>query len=195
MRQLYLIRLSFWMTLFVYTASQKLWHLSAYIFFTRMADSLCNAAASGDLSKVLFLLQSGAGDVNGLNFASRTAMQVVKWGNSAVIESLLLAGANPNLPDRCLSLTASHDGAREGYIDSMRVLVEHGADVNLLDARGELPLHHAAREGHLEVIELLIGLTENPQTPNQHGHTAEQLAHLHKKEHAAKSIHDYLSPH
>lgn len=40
-----------------------------------MADQLCNASASGNLPRVLVLLQSGA-HVNGLNKYNRTALQV-----------------------------------------------------------------------------------------------------------------------
>lgn len=63
-------------------------------------------------------------------------VQVVKLGDSWVIETLLQAGANPNVPDPSCGLTVTHDAAREGFVDSVRVLLNYGADVNIADERG-----------------------------------------------------------
>uniref|UniRef100_A0A3Q3XJE4 Uncharacterized protein n=1 Tax=Mola mola TaxID=94237 RepID=A0A3Q3XJE4_MOLML len=120
-----------------------------------VADKLCNASAKGNLPEVLSLLRNGT-DVNGFNKYNTTALQVAKLGNPALICELLLAGADPNLRDPACGLTVTHDAAREGFADSVRVLVEHGADVNIVDGHGNLPLHLAAREGHLEAMRLLL---------------------------------------
>uniref|UniRef100_A0A3P9B7E3 Cyclin-dependent kinase inhibitor 2C (p18, inhibits CDK4) n=1 Tax=Maylandia zebra TaxID=106582 RepID=A0A3P9B7E3_9CICH len=101
---------------------------------------------------------------------------MMKLGDSRVIETLLQAGANPNVPDPSCGLTVTHDAAREGFVDSVRVLLNYGADVNIADERGNLPLHLAASKGHLEVVRLLIGYTENRGVRNNDGLTAEQLA-------------------
>ncbi|XP_029285845.1 cyclin-dependent kinase 4 inhibitor C isoform X1 [Cottoperca gobio] len=159
-----------------------------------MTDTLCNASARGDLHQVLLLLQNGA-DVNGLNTSNRTALQVVNFGNVKVVEALLEAGADTSVRDPVLNLTVMHDAARAGYIDSVRMLMDHGADINLTDDVGNLPLHLAAMEGNLEATQLLIERTANPQTPNGQGHTAGQLAHQHGRVDTAKYIDDYLSSH
>ncbi|KAI3368780.1 hypothetical protein L3Q82_025765 [Scortum barcoo] len=187
------------------------------VFFTRMADGsladkLCSASARGNLPEVLFLLQNGA-DVNGFNTYERTALQlpltlfsfsllilltpfcaqVVMLGSTAVIEALLAAGADPNVRDPTCGLTVMHDAAREGFVESVRVLVDHGADANLTDKKGNLPLHLAAKGGYLDVIQLLIGSTADPQTTNDQGYTAAQLALQHHWMDAAKYIEEYLS--
>ncbi|XP_039985315.1 cyclin-dependent kinase 4 inhibitor C [Xiphias gladius] len=159
-----------------------------------LTDKLCNASANGNLCEVLFLLQNGA-DVNGFNTYKRTALQVVKLGSTAVAEALLAAGANPDVRDPVLSLTVTHDAAREGFVDTVSVLMRHGANVNLADERGNLPLHLAAGEGHLRVVHLLIGRTANPRTSNGQGYTAGQLARLRRRMDTAIYIDEYLSSH
>ncbi|XP_034005681.1 cyclin-dependent kinase 4 inhibitor C isoform X1 [Trematomus bernacchii] len=156
-----------------------------------MSDELSRAAARGEIDKVLELLQNGA-DVNGFNQYKRTALQVVNWACPDVVEALLSAGAEFNIRDPVLRLTPLHDAARAGYIGSVQKLVLYGADVNLCDEIGNLPLHLAAMEGNLEVIRLLIGRTADPRARSAEGCTAGQLAHLHQKIEAAKYIEDYL---
>ncbi|XP_018528858.1 cyclin-dependent kinase 4 inhibitor C [Lates calcarifer] len=157
-----------------------------------LTDKLCNASASGKLSEVLALLQNGA-DVNGFNTYKRTALQVVMLGSTLVAEALLDAGANPNLRDPTCGLTVTHDAAREGFVDTVRVLISHGADVNLVDKQGNMPLHLAAREGHLQVVQVLIGPTADPQRANGQGYTAEQLALHFGRMDIARYIDDHLN--
>ncbi|XP_040895359.1 cyclin-dependent kinase 4 inhibitor C isoform X2 [Toxotes jaculatrix] len=154
-----------------------------------LTDKLCNASASGKLSEVLPLLENGV-DVNGLNTYNRTALQVVMLGNTAVAEALLQKGANPNVRDPVCELTVIHDAARDGFADTVRVLIDHGADANLVDWKGNLPLHLAASKGHLEVVQLLIGRTADPRMTNNQGFTARALAQEWKD--TAKYIDEYL---
>lgn len=156
-----------------------------------LTDKLCQYSACGKLEELLNLLQTGA-DVNGLNKFQRTALQVAKLGNTDIFKALLEAGANPNARDRILMLTVTHDAAREGFLETVRVLVDHGADVNLADENGNLPLHLAAKEGHLEVVKLLLELTEDPRRTNELGHTALTLARDFKHDETADFIKQFL---
>uniref|UniRef100_A0A8C7YST6 Cyclin-dependent kinase inhibitor 2C (p18, inhibits CDK4) n=1 Tax=Oryzias sinensis TaxID=183150 RepID=A0A8C7YST6_9TELE len=132
--------------------------------------------------------------VLGFIFSWVFAPQVVQLAHSGLVEALLHAGADPNARDRVLKLTVTHDAAREGFVDTVRVLTERSADVNLVDDRGNLPLHLAAREGHLEVVRLLIGLTANPRAPNAQGSSPWQLAHDFRRKEAAELISGHLPP-
>lgn len=42
-----------------------------------------------------------------------------------------------------------------GHLDTMLLLLQHGADANLATARGLTPMHHAARRGHLSCVQAL----------------------------------------
>lgn len=96
--------------------------------------------------------------------------------------ALLQAGADPNVRDPIGGLTVSHDAARDGYLDTLQVLVQNGADVNLLDNDGNLPLHLAAREGHLDVVQYLVThCNTQPFQPNARGYTPRDLASMHKR--------------
>ncbi|KAJ7986621.1 hypothetical protein DPEC_G00341770 [Dallia pectoralis] len=109
------------------------------------ANRLSSASARGDLTDVQMLLQNGA-DVNENNAFGRTPLQVMKLGNPAIASALLKANANPNVRDHVKCLTVSHDAARDGHADTLRVLVDHGADVNLLDDDGlDFSLLHCGR--------------------------------------------------
>lgn len=110
------------------------------------------------------------------------ASQVVKLGCPSVVLALLQARADPNARDPIGGLTVSHDAAREGFLDTLRALAQNGADVNLLDNDGNLPLHLAAREGHLDVVEYLVSqCNTQPFQPNAKGYTPRDLAFMHKQ--------------
>ncbi|KAM4629282.1 cyclin-dependent kinase 4 inhibitor C [Polymixia lowei] len=154
-------------------------------------DKLCSASANGDLRGVLSLLDNGA-DVNGYNIFGRTSLQVVRLSCPDVAVALLEAGADPNVRDPVHSLTITHDAARDGFLDLVRVLVEHGADANLLDDRGNLPLHLAAEEGRLEVVRFLIGRTVNPGRRNTQGRSPYDVALICHRMDTAQYIAEYL---
>nr|XP_025037611.1 AP-1 complex subunit mu-2 [Pelodiscus sinensis] len=61
---------------------------------------------------------------------------------------------HPNIQDEA-GRAPAHDAARTGFLDTLRVLVEYGADVNVSDGAGALPPPVAVREGHAEVVRYL----------------------------------------
>ncbi|KAK1164193.1 cyclin-dependent kinase 4 inhibitor C-like isoform X1 [Acipenser oxyrinchus oxyrinchus] len=158
------------------------------------ADRLASASARGELKIVEMLLQNGA-NVNEKNAFGRTPLQVMKLGNPSIAEALLKAKANPNERDPLFGLTVAHDAARDGFEDTLRVLVDYGADVNIQDSEGNLPLHLAAKEGNLDVVKFLIERTIEPRRANRKGMTAHELAAMHNRQSTAQWIEGHLYGH
>ena len=81
------------------------------------------------------------------------------------------AGADLNARDMW-GETPLHYAAMNGYVDSINVLLEAGADV---DARegfiGNTPLHNAASCGHEEICKTLIRAGADLNARNKYGET------------------------
>ncbi|KAM4750047.1 cyclin-dependent kinase 4 inhibitor B [Anableps anableps] len=117
-------------------------------------DELATAAAKGHLADVEALLLNGA-PVNGVNCFGRTALQVMMMGSSSVAQLLLNHGADPNVADSRTRTTPLHDAAREGFLDTVRLLVEAGADPQARDCENCLPIDLARRNGYTNVVAFL----------------------------------------
>ncbi|KAK1174961.1 cyclin-dependent kinase inhibitor 2A-like [Acipenser oxyrinchus oxyrinchus] len=118
------------------------------------ADKLTEAAAKGDTERVQFLLENGIAP-NAVNRFGRTAIQVMMMGNTRIAQLLLLYGANPNISDSSTGLTPVHDAAREGFLDTVKMLVRNYANTNVRDGRDLLPIDLARENGHKDVIAYL----------------------------------------
>lgn len=120
------------------------------------------AAHLDDLDMADRLLRAGA-DFRRANRTGATPMYLATVNGSArMIERLLEAGADPNAAltenrETVLMLTA-----RTGNPDAVRVLIEHGADVNAKQARDFTALMFAAAEGHAAVIDVLLESGADP---------------------------------
>ncbi|TRY88661.1 hypothetical protein DNTS_025682 [Danionella cerebrum] len=157
-------------------------------------DRLSVAAAVGDLREIEQTLQSNV-NVNEKNKYGRTPLQVMKLGCPCIAETLLRACADPNVRDPILGLTITHDAARDGYLDTLQVLAQNGADVNLLDNEGNLPLHLAAREGHLDVVQYLVTHCKTePFQMNANGYTPRDLAFTYKRHRTVEWLESIADP-
>ncbi|XP_013916296.1 PREDICTED: cyclin-dependent kinase 4 inhibitor B-like [Thamnophis sirtalis] len=119
------------------------------------ANQLCNAAARGDLVTAKRLLDSGA-DPNATNVFGRTPIQVMMMGNSKMAELLLPRGADPNRPDPSTGATPAHDAAREGFLDTLKLLYHRGAHLDHLDKQDNSPLDLARKNGQNHVTDYLV---------------------------------------
>src|SRR5215471_10799752 len=86
--------------------------------------------------------------------------------NAPIIRRLLAAGGDPNAVD-LTGETVLMTAARTGTPEALKLLIDHGANVNSVDSEfAETALMLAVRENHPDAVKILIerGASINPQT-------------------------------
>lgn len=103
-------------------------------------NALYVAAQNGcvDAVKALF----SCGDINAMSKQGNTMLFAALWNKHEQVASLLLqAGANPNRGQGCHK--PLHIAVHNNLIDSVRLLLQKGADVSVRDKKGKLPCDYA----------------------------------------------------
>ncbi|KAG0425652.1 hypothetical protein HPB47_027205 [Ixodes persulcatus] len=121
------------------------------------AKCIHTAAQKGYVEIVRTLLQKGE-HVDVKTNDGHTALHVaVSAGQALVVETLLGHGAQVQFKAGPNNETPLHIAARvKNADDCAELLIKSGANVNEKEANGEIPLHFAAREGHLRTTKLLL---------------------------------------
>lgn len=122
----------------------------------RGRHALLVAAGEGHVSMVRALIKAGAqldlSDGNG----TTALMEAARVGAAAVIDALLEAGADPHRRDcygrDALSLACQSSRARA---DSVRTLIDHGADPKAHSGDDRSPLDHAAAAGRWDLVAMM----------------------------------------
>ncbi|MFM7133427.1 MAG: ankyrin repeat domain-containing protein [Planctomycetota bacterium] len=132
--------------------------------------SLINAVRAGDMSKLAAEIAAGA-DVNERDrTAQRTALHwAAKVGNRAAMEALFAAKADPNVKDR-QGRTPLWSGV-EADLETVKLLVDKGADVNARDQIQSSPLLWAAGFGKPETVAFLLGKGADVKATDDNGWT------------------------
>lgn len=84
-------------------------------------------------------------------------------GDSDGIKLLIQKGVKVNAKSFIDSLTPLHIAARRGGVETARILIENGADVNAIEKASETPLHWAAERGHEKTAKLLLEKGASPE--------------------------------
>lgn len=111
------------------------------------------------LEGVQEFLEEGA-DVNWVDpFSGRISLHNVtdahEQDHPDIVKALLDAGANPNVRDRLEVQTPLMYAAAHGYTESVRILIDAGADASIVDNNRRTALMLAEEEGHYEIVDLL----------------------------------------
>jgi ankyrin repeat protein len=157
----------------------------------RHETALHMAAKIGNPEIAADLLHAGA-DVNARsNVYHQTPLHCaanvrsnVRRGDKSIIETLLKAGARPNLQSQNIG-TPLHLAARTGQNEKVKMLLEGGATINAsrrpaMHSSGPFigysPLHDAAERGHLSTVRTLIEAGANMHKTTNNSRTPLHLA-------------------
>ena len=124
------------------------------------------AARCGHFDAVQFLLEHNA-DVNSQDHKGRTPLHTVmleggfKADRTKIAQLLLKYGANPNARNDDLQTPLHAAIVDEDWLDILRILLEHGADLDAEDKDGKTALQRSSEDGYEEVTQLLSGYSVN----------------------------------
>lgn len=115
------------------------------------------ASYHGHFHCVRALLAASA-DVNRVDKRRRSPVYKASYsGHAATVELLIAAGANLQLSANN-NLTPLHIAAYMGHLDAVQTILSNSVTVDSLDtSRGRSALFMAARNGYVEIVEVLIG--------------------------------------
>ena len=108
------------------------------------------------------------------DFESETALTMAACkGHASCLLHLVRWHDKHKLPLETAERTgAIHTAAFEGHVECVRILLDHGSDVNHRDGHGDTPLTNAASKEHVGVIELLSQYKADLNAKSQDGSTA-----------------------
>jgi ankyrin repeat protein len=114
-------------------------------------DILLAAAKKGDLNSVKDILALNPKIINEQDKEGHTALIHAAWHNHAdIVEYLIFQGARLNLPTFA-GLTPVHCAASYGHEKTLRILLEHKADVNYVSRKDKTALSRIVEENVTEM--------------------------------------------
>ncbi|XP_068219711.1 uncharacterized protein [Palaemon carinicauda] len=146
-------------------------------YFTHLVNEFLVTAVDGSKVAQVISLLKGRADPNTRDPYGYTVLcQAAFKGDLLVVEALLDAGADPNLPDDNQGKTPLHYASAWGHLFIVKALLDKGASVNIKDKVGATPLHEAAREGFEDVMTVLIGRGCDINGTDEEGNTPLHVA-------------------
>jgi hypothetical protein len=124
-----------------------------------MKTPAISVVASFGLVTIVNLLLSDGIDITGTGSDESTPLHHAVWGGHLDLVKLLLqnkADIKTVATVDNVKQTALQGAASKGYAGIVRLLVEHGAEIEFTDENGRSALHHAAQNGHEEATRELL---------------------------------------
>ena len=96
------------------------------------------------------------------------------YSNMAVVKTLIAAGVDTDAQYN--GWGALHSASYVGRTETVKLLIDAGADLNAVDNNGKTALHHASSKGNTDIVRLLIAAGANTKAKDGNYHTALQSA-------------------
>ena len=140
--------------------------------------SLFEAASVGKFDEVAHQVYQNPDDINKFSDDGFTALGLACYfGKEEVARYLVLKGAEVNLPSQNgFNVFPLHSAVAGNFIGISKMLIENGAEVNVVQQSGLTPLHSAAQNGNIELIILLLEKGANVDIRMEGGKLAADLA-------------------
>ena len=119
-------------------------------------SSLFKAVSNGDLRNLQYILLNEFSIQAFKNLSSTLLHRAANNRRSKVLQYLIQQHGAYVDGKNAQQLTALHVAARLGDVDSLRVLLENGANINDVDYDNRTPLYFASYDGHLECVKELL---------------------------------------
>ena len=139
-------------------------------------DILYNAALDGDIEVVKKYLETGF-DVNQPNQDKQSLLMLAGFnGHTDLCEYLIKSGAHIEARETN-GRTALMFASTGPFPKTVELLLQNDANPNSIDNLEHFtPLMHAAAEGHIEVVKILLSHGADPSLKDVDGDTAESFA-------------------
>jgi len=120
--------------------------------------NLFEACASGKFDVVAHLMYTHHEMVNAFSPDGFTPLGLACYfGHPQIASYLVLKGADVNISsDNGFSVYPIHSAVAANQTEIARMLLDHGAQVNVKQKSGVTPLHSAAQNGNLELLIMLL---------------------------------------
>lgn len=119
--------------------------------------ALFKAIRSNDIVKVRQLLQNEDRLINPKK-GYPPIFEAIRYSRIEILKLLISKGADVNLKGDRLQYSSIFIPSEKGDTDTIRILFDAGADLNLTNRLGETPLIYASKAGKREAVKLLIKL-------------------------------------
>ncbi|XP_046405893.1 uncharacterized protein LOC124170897 isoform X3 [Ischnura elegans] len=133
--------------------------------------SLVEACTDGDVGTVRKLLGEGR-SVHETTEEGESLLSLACSAGYFELAQVLLA-MSANVEDRGIKgdCTPLMEASSAGHVEVVRLLINHGADVNAQSSSGNTPLMYACAGGHEEVVRVLLSANAKVEDHNENGHT------------------------
>jgi uncharacterized protein len=111
------------------------------------------------------------------------------FGHREIAKFLLSVGADVNqVAKNPIQISPIHSAVSSKDLEMVKLLVDHGADVNARQQKGFTPLQGAAGSGDLDIMKLLLQNGADPAARDEEGRTAADVAASHGHPEAAEYL-------